>query len=198
MRLSEWMVRNKIKPDKGLCMTLGTDGFKPDRDHLMSVSYFEHGRGMETVYINGADPSKVQEYTGVTEPYYKERCVGEPRALELIKPAVDKSEFLVVYNSPFFTSWVKDRYPFILEKPILDLTAYYRMSDKGETIPEDIDNIDELTSRMMSATVCMRRGHAFEDYVKRLSIIDDGFERPELENKVLKLHLLYVTATCIH
>jgi hypothetical protein len=191
MKLAKWFDTVKLSPDKGLCMSIGTDGVSFTKNVLMSISYKSTSEG-DTLYINGAKPTLVEQYTGVDQAYYDGKCMGEARVLELFLPVLNKYDFLVVYNERFFRDWLTPKFPVILEKPILDLTAFYKIKDKGEEIPEGIKTVQELGQRLQSATVGLKKGYSFQDYVnKYLPGNKDICTGRALEEKTMQLFMLY-------
>lgn len=191
MNLLQWLRVHDYDPDKVLCVSVGTDGIKPD-SKIMSVSY-RSKKEEGTVYIRGAAAEKVEPYTGVAPLYYANNAVGPARAIELLAPVFQDVSFLVTYYAKFHLHQLRSLcYDLVSDKEYIDVVAYLKMLDSGQRIAHDIDSVTLLQDRLTAATgYITKKGYALDDLCKRL--LPDGFERegPALENKVHYLYGIY-------
>lgn len=158
MGLSEWLRLKGYDPEKGLCVTVGTDGLRVARDNIMSVSTAVPGGASETVYIDGADCDKVSAFTGLSCLEYDERKVGIERAIELLAPAVIEADFIITYCCKDFTRpWLIHNMPALfLKVEFLDITDIIHIGDIGGSLPMNVDYVDDLRERVSGALVGVR------------------------------------------
>jgi hypothetical protein len=166
LKLLEWMNLVGVDPNKGVCVSIGTDGFKRSRDNILSVSYHNKDGG-DTIFIKGANPVSVQHVTGVDPDQYFQEAVSIPRAADLLKETINNSDYILSYSVDNFTwPWIAERgeelCSLLERRPWLDLVLYAKLTDKttGEGIPAEIRDIDTLADRLPGA-VCATRSKSY-------------------------------------
>jgi hypothetical protein len=163
-----------IDPDRALCFTLATTGFKVGRDKIMALSLassrLEEPGNTVTHYIAGAElDENIQEVTGVTTPYYNQRCVGMKRAEELTQQVAIESSCLITYTySKFHSRWMEELPPVIKQLPVLDILNVYKTLEAKQSLPEDLDTITDLQNRLEVSVRNMRQGWALDAVCNRV------------------------------
>jgi len=202
MRYIDWFEKAGIDLKNGVCVTVASDGLKPGRDKILAVSLLgsQDHQNLGTVYIRGADPEKVKEYTGVSSVYYHNNAVGPERAKELITPALAGCQFLILYTGKKYTvPWLLDGgFLMLTQFPYLDVVDAIRFVERGRAIPSEPTTIWALQLRL-SELDHIRGGFSVDALCQRHTMgydgdRDDKFEagsRPELERKVFKLRRLW-------
>lgn len=190
--LRDWLVAREYHPEKGLCITVGTDGLDPEKNNIMSVSLADEG-GIDTIYIEGAKAANVYEYTGVHPNDYEDEAVGIERAKELLAKKVEGHEFLVTYFSMKFTKpWLDKFLPEIFgDFEYLDVINVCKSLDQGYPIEADVLNLYDLESRLDSAFFTVRGGYKFDEVFDRCVGFAPFNNLPILEQKIHKLKGLY-------
>jgi hypothetical protein len=191
MGLREWLKTRGYSPDKGLCVTVGTDGLRVDKDHILSVSTSFPFQPPHTVYIDGADCSKVQHITGVDCMAYDADKVGVERAIELIADDVNEAEFIITYRCENFTKpWLQEWMPELFSRvEFLDVVEYIHAYDLRLGLPNDMDKVEQLRQYIQSALVG-RDLYTFKSVCNREGITEAG-GTPSLESKPVTLGMLY-------
>jgi hypothetical protein len=188
-----------LDPEKACAVTVGTDGFSPNKHNILSVSFahapegeFEH----KTVYISGADAGKVVEYTEVAPAKYNAEAVGIPRALELLAP-IEEAEFYVGYAVDRFTlSWLRsaDLSALVDNKPWLDTLDVCKAkgAEQLDTELQRAASLWELWAGFAERWSNSRiPGYAFNDVCHRAQVFDFVEGIPDLEAKAPRLWALY-------
>jgi len=196
MTLRNWLRLREYNPESAVCMTIGTDGFKVSRDHIMSLSVASHRRTPSTVYLMGAKPEATQEYTGVMPDYYADKCVGTQRAEEILRTVVEASEFVVTYSpTKFAVPWLEAQAPFMLSGvPIIDIAHIFKMFDAGEVYPLNVEELGELVSRLTTSLPGSDKGYSFTALCDRFLSEDKYSNMLPLEAKIFQLWDLWLIA----
>jgi hypothetical protein len=188
-----------MNPDNAVAVSVGTDGFSRTKSQIMSISYAHAPEGnlvTKTVFITGAEPAKVQEYTGITPEYYHQNAVGIARAIELLEP-LESAEFFVGYTVDKFTlPWIKetDLAPLVQGKPWLDMldVCKARASDQIATELQRSASLWELWSGFAERWTNARMpGYKFDDVCNRAEVFHVGDGMTDLEAKCPRLWALY-------
>jgi hypothetical protein len=196
MTLRNWLRLREYNPETAVCVSLGTDGLKVSRDHLMSISVASHRRTPSTVYIMGAEPENTQAYTGVFPDYYSDKCVGTQRAEELLRTVVDAGEFMVTYRPSGFTiPWLEAQAPFMLrDVPVIDIADIFKMFDAGEVYPLNVEELGELISRLSTSLPGSNKGYSFNALCDRFLVQEKYENMITLEAKIHQLWDLWLVA----
>jgi hypothetical protein len=190
MTLFEFLTYKNIKVDKSLCVTIGTDGLKLDKCSIMSVSVASDKVPVTTFYIGGACPAEVEQYTGVSTEYYREKCKSLDSVIKQVNDIVDVHDTVICYNRRFLTDWTLPCFPLIVEKPYIDIVAYLNMLEYGETLHTEIADLKELDKLLRGVVVGRGKG-SFQQYVDRylgLPTVSNGIL---LEQKIADLYNLW-------
>ena len=202
MNLDSWMHLRGVDPNRDFAfITVATDGFKIGRDHVMAVSVATNTKGpCNTVYIRGACPSQVEEYTGLAPSYYNERAVGIDRAIDTLGKLLGDRKVLVSYTVQRFTRpWFIHLFDALdLGKVWLDAVNLLKIKDVNETIPHELETIEDLASRLQIVAEIKKQGYAIDALLKQfsldgwlLSLMEEGVCANKLESRCWALLALF-------
>ncbi len=196
MTLQTWFEAASINPDKGLCLSIGTDGLDPKKNQLMSVSYKSEKIPLQTIYVkqplSEADAEKVQEYTGVSAERYSSKAIYFNEALLKLKPILDNVDFIVSYScSSFLKPWIKNVLTCMVDFPLLDLSAVFKLKDRNGIIRYDLTTIEALDKSIADQTTFIRAGYSIESLVHRYIGCPVLKGKPALETRPQQLYLLF-------
>jgi hypothetical protein len=192
MILAEYLKANDYAVDKALCLTIGTDGLKYDKDNLLSISFASESIAPSTIYIGGAHVEQVEQYTGVSRKYYDSKRMALDEAVSKVNSILEEHDFLVCYNYKFLFNFASILFPLIADFQYLDLTTYLDVRKNGGELTMETRDLDDLGATMRSFMTGRHRG-SFEEHVRDyLSPIEDA---PVIvERKIKELQLLWKVA----
>jgi hypothetical protein len=191
MTFRDWLKNTDIDPTRALCISLGTDGIKPDTCNLLSISIAKLGQEPTTIYVRGGDAARVQKYTGLYTDKYEKEAVGRARAFELLQDWLENTEFLVSYNTQkFFNPWIREHLLELSDFPCLDISSVAKLVDSREPFP-DVDSVCELSTRVEQAMPHLMSGYSVDALYKRFLPVQVNDNIP-LVNRIMNLYLLYL------
>lgn len=205
MTLHQWLLLKKIKSDNVLALSISSDGFKVGRDHVMAISVtgnFDQS-DISTIYIEGADPSKVKDITEVSEARYHENAMSWEEATDILRPIVEQADIIVIFHKKYVNTWIQESFSdLFFKKTIFDLSPLIKCQDMAMPLPMDVDTLDDLNYRLEAATTLKRGGYSLDAVCARLTPGYDGDTidapltggSPKLERQVYRIHCLWNVA----
>jgi hypothetical protein len=190
MLLIEFLSAKRIDPDKGLCVTFGTDHVSEKKGNLLSISVRSATQSSRTYFVKGADAASVQNFTEVPVSHYEKHNIHMDDAVRAIMDIADRHEFLVVYNHVFFRRWASGRVACLENMPYLDVVDYAKLLDKGEELFPEIANLRDMAGRMQDA-VSGIKGYSMQKLVDRVLPEKVQISPFALENKAEELYRVY-------
>ena len=193
MQLKDWLKTNKFDPDNVMFLSVGTDGLSTKKNNLMSLSLMTQ-KIKGTIYVHGATPAPVQEYTGVTTEYYKKHSQPFIELVSQMKEALDGPLFIVTYNTKFQKRWLEkcgllDQ----IKIPMFDLVNWFKVRQAGDRLSVQYPTIGALITALDSASVGLKL--SFNALIS-LYTQELNKDKPELEMKTTYLkHLWNIALT---
>lgn len=139
MNLLKYCRKHGIDAGDILLYTIGTDGLKLKDSSIFSLSFADVTSDIfTTVYMHGATPWTIYEYTGVSREYYMENARGIEEVaglLEDINPGLR-----ITYNTEFSEPFLQKQFTScsLMDVPLLDINEYAVLVRQRETIPMDL------------------------------------------------------------
>lgn len=151
--LSSWMDARGIPVSDAFAVTLVTDGVRTDENHLMCVCLGQYPECSPLeIWLEGARPAVNMHFTGISDELYdKQAKVSREQAaceLETMR-AEHPGMFLVGYNAAFTQRWLQ-AYD-LPALPVFDLGSYLKAMEIWGFLPEDLQTIPSLISRINAA-----------------------------------------------
>jgi len=190
MLLIEFLSGKRIDPDKGLCVTFGTDHVSEKKGNLLSISVRSALQPSCTYFIKGADANAVQDFTQVSVFHYEERNIHMEDAVRAVTDIAERHEFLVVYNHVFFRKWASGRVACLENMPYLDVVDYAKLLDKGEELFPEITDLRDMSGRIQAAVAGIK-GYSMQKLVDRVLPEKVQISPFALENKAEELYRVY-------
>jgi len=196
MTLLYWLNSHDLCPENGLCVTLGTDGIDPRTSQLMSISYASIEDEPVTLYVKQptteANATKVEPFTDVSQKEYLQKAIYFNEALEILKPILEETEFIISYaEKSFYRPWVEQVLTPLVEIPMLDLPNIFKLKDRNGVIRQDLESIEQLNESILNQTEFMKEGYSIPSLSERYLGYPyiDGLSK--LEGKPKQLQLLF-------
>lgn len=203
MTFRQWFTTHDIPYEKAVALTVGTDGLKKDKNALMSVSVTAPtvvDADIGTVYVQGASPEDVVEYTEVQTPVYKANALPILEARDRIAPVLSVADFVVVYSRGFTVPWFETEFSDLAEGcEFLDVIMMAKLVESGQMLPTDCTTVTALADRLMFATNHIRSNYSMDAVCDRIipGISGDSADAfltgdsPKLECAVYRLYALW-------
>jgi len=202
MTIRQWLTDKGIPHGKVLIVHPATDGFKKDRDNILSISITGCWPGADfgTAFVAGADADKVKDITGVSVDDYERNALPLNTVEEQITPLVEDADFLVIWYAQYSKSWLEYVLPdLFIGKEMLDAAPLVKALEQKMELPVDDLTVSELSERMRKATFQVKGGYKFEEVCARIIPGIDGDtpdayltgSTPKLERTVYMLQALW-------
>jgi hypothetical protein len=204
MTFRQWFTTHDIPYEKAVALTVGTDGTHLDTNSLLSVSVTSPimvGGDMGTVYVQGAIPEDVVEYTEVQPHIYAANASPVLEVRERLAPVLSAADFVVVYRRGFMVPWLETQFADLSDGcEFLDVIMMAKLVESGQILPTDCPTITALSDRLMFATnYIQERGYSMDAVCERIipGISGDSADAfltgdsPKLECAVYRLYALW-------
>ena len=204
MTFRQWFAERKIPYEKAVALSCGTDGKTPDKNALLSVSVTSPtmvGGDMGTLYVKGANPEAVIQYTGVQPQVYEANALPVLEVRDRLAPVLAAADFVVVYARGFMVPWFETEFSDLAEEcEFLDVIMMTKLVESGQLLPLDCATVTAMADRLMFATNHIpNRGYSMDAVCERIipginGDSADAFltgDSPKLECQVYRLYALW-------
>lgn len=199
MTMREWLITRKpsYSPEHALCICMASDGLSLTNNKPMAVSIMGPDIPAKTFYIGGAEASKVEQYTGVGDTYYREKEQHTDSVLTELNRYLTNVDFLVSFTvDTYQKKWLDITFPSVLRDiEILDVVNVVKLVDAREQMPINIDTVDDLHADLHKSFRGVK-GYSMDDVCGRCvpGFMPADVKQNKLEKKVVDLYNLW-TAT---
>lgn len=192
MTLRDYLSSQNIDTQDILFVSVATDGLSFNKNKIMAVTYKPYGSDHVSIFIDGANASAVSSYTGISATHYAKSSTHPRTASLALRQLFDKTKLVVSYAVPKFTlPWLTTLSDDFSKELILDVTNYAKLLDKGQNIPEDVEDLTDLTIKLEEATLFNKT--SFVEYVNRyVTDLSDLEDLSELEKKPYLVERLFI------
>jgi len=195
MTLEHWFSLHGIPIERALCLSVASDGFSLAKANMLSVSVWS---GMldqepETYYVEGANPEKVEEHTGVDLEYYLESMLGVPRVEEILEAHLATAEFIVTYSAKRYTRpWLNQIFHGVTgDLPWLDVVDLMKLAESDQFLPMHVSTIDDLSEALDRAFSSVKGGYSLDAILTRVFGEVPFTDGRTSEDKVRNLRVLW-------
>jgi len=204
MTFRQWFVERKIPYEKAVALSVGTDGVKLDKHALLSVSVTSPtmvGGDIGTMYVQGANPEAVIEFTGVQPAVYAANAAPVLEVRDRLAPVLAAADFVVVYARGFMVPWLETEFADLSgDCEFLDVIMMAKLVESNQILPSDCATVTAMADRLMFSTNHIpKRGYSLDAVCERIipGISGDSADAfltgdsPKLECQVYRLYALW-------
>jgi hypothetical protein len=203
MTFRQWFAEREIPYEKAVALSVGTDGINLDKHALLSVSVTSPtmvGGDIGTMYVQGANPEAVIEFTGVQPQVYAANALPALEVRERLAPVLSAADFVVVYARGFMVPWLETEFADLSnECEFLDVIMMAKLVESKQPLPSDCATVTAMADRLMFATNHIRIGYSMDAVCDRIipGISGDSADSfltgdsPKLECAVYRLYALW-------
>ena len=203
MTFRQWFTERNIPYEKAVALSCGTDGKTPDKNALLSVSVTSPtmvGGDIGTMYVKGANPEAVIQYTGVQPQVYEANALPVLEVRDRLAPVLAAADFVVVYARGFMVPWLETEFADLADGcEFLDVIMMAKLVESNQILPSDCHTVTAMADRLMFATNHIRSGYSMDAVCERIipGISGDSADAfltgdsPTLECAVYRLYALW-------
>ena len=160
------------------------------------------GGDIGTMYVQGANPEAVIEFTGVQPHIYAINAAPVLEVRERLAPVLAAADFVVVYARGFMVPWLETEFADLSDEcEFLDVIMMAKLVESKQPLPSDCATVTAMADRLMFATNHIRLGYSMDAVCKRIipGISGDSADAfltgdsPKLECQVYRLYALWST-----